>query len=243
MVVTEALARGLPVDRGRGRRRAGGPRPRRRRHPARAARAAGRPGRARRRAAGLARRRRAATAAAPGRARAARVAPAMVGRPRRSSPASCRERRDDRRGDPRQHRAGSTCASPPTPPPGPASSSSSSGGIFRRPARWVIHDLACGTGAMGRWLAPLLPGPQHWVLHDRDADLLEVAAADLPGPAADGAPVAVETQAGPTSPGSTPDDLAGASLITASALLDLLTERRAGRAGRASAPESGARCC
>ena len=28
---------------------------------------------------------------------------------------------------------------------------------------------------MGRWLAPLLPGPQHWVLHDRDADLLAVA--------------------------------------------------------------------
>jgi trans-aconitate methyltransferase len=22
----------------------------------------------------------------------------------------------------------------------------------------VIHDLGCGTGAMGRWLAPLLPG-------------------------------------------------------------------------------------
>ena len=42
----------------------------------------------------------------------------------------------------------------------------------------VIHDLGCGSGSMGRWLAPLLPGPQHWVLHDRDADLLEVAAAD-----------------------------------------------------------------
>ena len=27
----------------------------------------------------------------------------------------------------------------------------------------VIHDLGCGTGSMGRWLAPLLPGPQHWV--------------------------------------------------------------------------------
>ena len=58
----------------------------------------------------------------------------------------------------------------------------------------VIHDLGCGTGAMGRWLAPLLPGPQHWVVHDRDADLLEVAAADLPGPAADGAAVTVEVR-------------------------------------------------
>ncbi len=46
--------------------------------------------------------------------------------------------------------------------------------------RLVIHDLGCGTGAMGRWLAPLLPGPQHWVVHDRDADLLAVAATDLP---------------------------------------------------------------
>ena len=33
---------------------------------------------------------------------------------------------------------------------------------------------------MGRWLAPLLDGPQHWVLHDRDPDLLGVAAHDRP---------------------------------------------------------------
>ena len=44
----------------------------------------------------------------------------------------------------------------------------------------VIHDLGCGTGAMGRWLAPLLAGPQHWVVHDRDADLLALAATDVP---------------------------------------------------------------
>ncbi|HZP16183.1 MAG TPA: hypothetical protein VFA96_10195, partial [Nocardioides sp.] len=45
--------------------------------------------------------------------------------------------------------------------------------LARRASKpWVIHDLGCGTGAMGRWLAPLLPGPQHWVGHDRDADLL-----------------------------------------------------------------------
>ena len=61
--------------------------------------------------------------------------------------------------------------------------------------RLVIHDLGCGTGSMGRWLAPLLPGPQHWVVHDRDDDLLDVAAAEPPGPAADGAAVTVETQA------------------------------------------------
>ncbi len=85
----------------------------------------------------------------------------------------------------------------------------------------VIHDLGCGTGSMGRWLAPLLPGPQHWVLHDRDEDLLHVAA-ELPGPAADGAPVVVETRPSDVTQ-LRPGDLADASLITASALLDLLT--------------------
>jgi SAM-dependent methyltransferase len=86
----------------------------------------------------------------------------------------------------------------------------------------VVHDLACGTGAVGRWLAPLLPGRQHWVLHDRDADLLDVAAGRCPAPAADGAPVDVETRCSDiTRLGA--DDLAGAGLVTASALLDLLT--------------------
>ena len=42
----------------------------------------------------------------------------------------------------------------------------------------VIHDLGGGTGAMGRWLAPLLAGPQHWIVHDRDEDLLELATND-----------------------------------------------------------------
>jgi hypothetical protein len=87
----------------------------------------------------------------------------------------------------------------------------------------VIHDLACGTGSMGRWLAPLLPGPQRWVLHDRDADMLHVAAAELPGPAADGASVVVETRRSDVTQLS-PEDLADATLITASALLDLLTQ-------------------
>ena len=89
--------------------------------------------------------------------------------------------------------------------------------------RRVIHDLACGTGSMGRWLAPLLPGPQRWVLHDLDADLLHVAAAELPGPAADGASVVVETRRSDVTQ-LRPDDLADATLITASALLDLMTQ-------------------
>jgi hypothetical protein len=89
--------------------------------------------------------------------------------------------------------------------------------------RWVIHDLGCGTGSMGRWLAPLLPGPQHWILHDRDADLLEVALANPPAGAADGAAVTVEGKRSDII-ALAPGDLAGATLITASALLDMLTE-------------------
>ena len=88
--------------------------------------------------------------------------------------------------------------------------------------RLVIHDLGCGSGAMGRWLAPLLPGPQHWVLHDRDPDLLMLAEADRPGTAADGSAVTVETRLSDiTRLGR--DELANSTLITASALLDLLT--------------------
>jgi hypothetical protein len=74
----------------------------------------------------------------------------------------------------------------------------------------VIHDLGGGSGAMGRWLAPRLPGPQHWVVHDRDEGLLELAASTFETRRSD---ITRLTQ----------DDLAGASLVTASALLDLLT--------------------
>jgi hypothetical protein len=82
----------------------------------------------------------------------------------------------------------------------------------------VIHDLGSGSGAMSRWLAPLLPGPQHWVVHDRDEALLDLAAADpLDSPA-----LTVEARRSDITR-LTPHDLAGASLITASALLDLLT--------------------
>jgi hypothetical protein len=88
--------------------------------------------------------------------------------------------------------------------------------------RTVIHDLGSGTGSMGRWLAPQLPGPQHWIMYDRDADLLARAAAGMTGTAADGAPVTVETRRADITR-LTADDLGGASLVTASALLDMLT--------------------
>ena len=87
---------------------------------------------------------------------------------------------------------------------------------------WVVHDLGCGDGSMLRWLAPRLPGPQHWVLHDRDPDLLRAAAASPPPASADGAAVVVgPRQVDITRLGTT--GLAGASLVTASALLDMFT--------------------
>ncbi|MFJ2177753.1 methyltransferase domain-containing protein [Streptomyces sp. NPDC087851] len=86
----------------------------------------------------------------------------------------------------------------------------------------VIHDLGCGTGSMGRWLAPKLAGPQRWVLHDHDPELLELAAARTPRVSADGSRVTVATERRDLAE-LTADGLAGASLVTASALLDVLT--------------------
>ncbi|WP_037673103.1 hypothetical protein [Streptomyces griseus] len=86
----------------------------------------------------------------------------------------------------------------------------------------AIHDLGCGTGSMGRWLAPRLDGAQHWILHDRDPYLLHFAAVASPRAAADGSRVTVETRRGDVAR-LTPDALVGASLVTASALLDVLT--------------------
>ncbi|SCG34398.1 SAM-dependent methyltransferase [Micromonospora humi] len=84
----------------------------------------------------------------------------------------------------------------------------------------VVHDLGSGTGSMARWLAPRLPGPQHWVLHERDAALLALADGALT--AADRAPVTVTTR-GSDITRLTAADLADAHLVTASALLDMLT--------------------
>ncbi|MET7806392.1 SAM-dependent methyltransferase [Micromonospora chersina] len=85
----------------------------------------------------------------------------------------------------------------------------------------VVHDLGSGTGSMARWLAPRLRGPQCWVLHERDADLRARAAAE-PVVAADGSPVSVLVRGSDiTRLGAA--DLADAHLVTASALLDMLT--------------------
>ena len=89
------------------------------------------------------------------------------------------------------------------------------------PGPLVVHDLGSGTGAMMRWLAPQLPGPQAWVLHDADPAILRHvdARSALDG---FGLPVTVRTRV---------EQLAelpvrafdGASLVTASALFDVVT--------------------
>ncbi|HWS36942.1 MAG TPA: class I SAM-dependent methyltransferase [Actinoplanes sp.] len=80
----------------------------------------------------------------------------------------------------------------------------------------TVRDLGCGTGSLGRWLSPHLSGPQHWIMTDRDPELLLRAAAGMP------AGVTVSTQQMDVAD-LTAADLAGTDLITCSALLDLLT--------------------
>jgi len=90
----------------------------------------------------------------------------------------------------------------------------------------TIHDLGSGTGSMMRWLAPLLPGPQSWVLHDWNADLTRQALDGEPPRDSGGTPVDIGTRVGELEDIGA-DDLRGASLVTASALLDVLTASEA----------------
>ncbi|MGW4520212.1 methyltransferase domain-containing protein [Amycolatopsis sp. NPDC004378] len=91
------------------------------------------------------------------------------------------------------------------------------------PADFTVRDLGCGTGSLGRWLAARLPGTQHWILHDHDTELLTRARASLPATALDGSPVDVVAEQRDVT-ALRAADLAGTSLVTASALLDLLTK-------------------
>lgn len=84
----------------------------------------------------------------------------------------------------------------------------------------LVHDLGAGSGSMLRWLAPRLPTPQHWVLHDRDPLLLARAVTDLPPG------VTAETRLGDIAvrgDGGPGRHSRARALVTASALLDLLT--------------------
>ena len=88
-----------------------------------------------------------------------------------------------------------------------------------RPLR--ILDLGSGTGSNVRYLSSRLPAPQHWLVVDRDPDLL----AQAPAPSAT---CHIETLCRNL---GGPDDLAdpaffaGRHLVTASALLDLVSDQ------------------
>lgn len=100
------------------------------------------------------------------------------------------------------------------------------------PAGLVIHDLGCGTGSMTRWLAPHMSGPQLWVLHDQDEQLLSRAIEGQFANDLDGHEVRVVTRPGDVA-ALRADDVAGADLVTTSALLDLLTAREVDSIARA----------
>ena len=86
----------------------------------------------------------------------------------------------------------------------------------------VVHDLGCGSGSMARWLAHRLNGAQHWVMFDRDSELLTLAEQDPPRLAADGAAVTFETRCRDITRLG-PGELVDIDLVTASALLDMMT--------------------
>ena len=91
----------------------------------------------------------------------------------------------------------------------------------------VVHDLGAGTGSMTRWLAPRLPGPQRWVLRDGDAGILSHL--DL-GSVVDDAGRPVTAQPVVEQLGELPPDaFQGATAVTASALLDVVTHAEAER--------------
>jgi hypothetical protein len=107
-----------------------------------------------------------------------------------------------------------------------ADAGSRSSALARRAGRMLrppvtVHDLGTGTGSMVRWCAPLLPGPQTWVLHDWNDALLQHAA-NASARDRDGAPISLRTRVGELAQLRS-RDLDEASLVTASALLDVLS--------------------
>lgn len=80
---------------------------------------------------------------------------------------------------------------------------------------WRVIDLACGTGANQRWLAPRLAGPQEWLMVDHDDTLLR----RVPAP---GEGVSIVRQRLDLMASLDTLPWHAAHLVTASALLDLV---------------------
>ena len=122
---------------------------------------------------------------------------------------------------PRQLGTGSPCASPPTPRPARPSSSSRCGVTFRRAAagdpRPRLRHRVDGPLARAAAARPAALGHARPRRRPAGGRRRRLPARPPTAPRSPSRP------GSPTSPGCTPDDLAGASLVTASALLDLLT--------------------
>jgi hypothetical protein len=88
-----------------------------------------------------------------------------------------------------------------------------------RPVR--ILDLGTGAGSNVRYLSPRLPTPQHWLVVDRDPALL----AQVQAPMASTQGYVIETRAMELGGLDDPSLFAGRDLVTASALLDLVSDR------------------
>lgn len=90
-----------------------------------------------------------------------------------------------------------------------------------RAQTWHMVDLGAGRGSNMRYLAPFLPSPQHWTLVDHDAALLKEAKTSVDALQENSA-MTVETLC--TSLDSLDHaPLQAAQLVTASALLDLVS--------------------
>jgi SAM-dependent methyltransferase len=98
-----------------------------------------------------------------------------------------------------------------------------------------ILDLGAGSGSNLRYLAPHLPGSQRWTLVDHDQGLLDRAVEESPE-----GDVRVRTLVGDLEHHGL-ESVADAHLVTASALLDLVSERwLEGLVARCSARGAGA---
>ena len=86
-----------------------------------------------------------------------------------------------------------------------------------------IADLGAGAGSNLRFLAPRLAPRQHWTLIDHDRDLLARAAGRAKASFSSDKGVAVETECSDLVTGSDHPAITQADLVTASALLDLVT--------------------
>lgn len=97
--------------------------------------------------------------------------------------------------------------------------------LATRQAPPVIADLGCGRGSNMQFLAPHVSGNQHWMLFDHDDSLLrEARQRAFKLHSADGQPISSETHCVSLA-NLPPEALSRAQLVTAAALLDLVSRR------------------